>query len=156
MPAQEPDKNLIVVKYESISDIIRTTFVKKLIPFIQLFALYIIAFGELGAGGGFQGGVILGSSIIVYILIYGLEAGEKRISAKKRSLLSSTGVLIYGGIGVLCVLAGGNYLEYGALPLGDQHIGNHYGILGIEIGVGITVAATMIILFCEMIRRDKI
>jgi multicomponent Na+:H+ antiporter subunit B len=156
MPPQEKDKNMTAVDDDYGSNIIRKTLVKKLIAFIQIYALYIIIFGELGAGGGFQGGVILGSSMIVYILIFGLEEGEKRISGKMRSLLSSTGVLIYGGIGLLCVLAGGNFLEYGALPFGEPHVGSHYGIMGIEIGIGITVAGTMMILFCEMIGQDNL
>jgi len=142
-------------KRENSYSVIRETVGKKLIPFIQLFGIYVIAFGELGPGGGFQGGVILGASIITYILIFGLESGKKRLSTKINDLLSATGVLIYGGIGFLCLLAGGNYLEYAALPLGEPHVANHWGIMGIEIGVGITVAATMIILFCEMIGRDK-
>ncbi|MFA7148384.1 MAG: Na(+)/H(+) antiporter subunit B [Syntrophomonadaceae bacterium] len=143
-----------LVTDEQNSQIIRKTLVKKLIAFIQLYALYIIIFGELGPGGGFQGGVILGSSIIIYILIFGLEEGRKRISQKASDLFSSTGALIYGGVGLLAILFGGHFLQYSALPLGEPAVANHYGIMAVEIGIGITVAATMIILFCEMIGRD--
>ena len=45
-------------------------------------------------------------------------------------------------------------MQYSALPLGEPAVANHYGIMAVEIGIGITVAATMIILFCEMIGRD--
>ena len=34
-------------------------------PFIQLFGLYVIAHGHHSPGGGFQGGVILGTSLIL-------------------------------------------------------------------------------------------
>nr|WP_315989898.1 Na(+)/H(+) antiporter subunit B [Desulforamulus aquiferis] len=134
-------------------DIIKKTVTKLLIPFIQLFGLYVIAHGELGPGGGFQGGVILGVSVIVYCLVFGLKEGQKRMSIKTNDLLVSSGALIYGGIGVLALILGGNYLEYRAL-LPDPKLGSHYGILGIEIGVGMTVAAVMITLFYETVRRD--
>ncbi len=136
-------------------NIIRKMIARLLIPFIQLFGLYVIAHGELGPGGGFQGGVILGASIILYVIAFGIEEGRKRMSRKMSDLLSSTGVLIYTGIGLLCLLAGGAYLQYDMLPLGSPKLGNHLGIYGIEIGVGITVAAVMITIFLETARRDN-
>jgi multicomponent Na+:H+ antiporter subunit B len=125
-----------------------------LIPFIQLYALYVIAHGELGPGGGFQGGVILGSSIILYVLAFGMEEGRKRISQKMSDLLNSSGVLLYGGIGLLCIAGGGAYLQYSKLPLLSEKLGSHLGIYGIEIGVGITVAAVMITIFFETAGRS--
>jgi multicomponent Na+:H+ antiporter subunit B len=134
--------------------IVIRTISRMLIPFIQLFALYVIAHGEISPGGGFQGGVILGSSIILYVIAFGMDEGRKRISEKMGDLLNSTGVLIYAGIGVLCLLAGGAYLEYAALPLGTAKLASHLGIYGIEIGVGITVAAVMTTIFFEIARHD--
>jgi len=42
-----------------------------LIPLIQLFGLYVLFFGQYGPGGGFVGGVLLGTSVILAILIFG-------------------------------------------------------------------------------------
>jgi multicomponent Na+:H+ antiporter subunit B len=134
-------------------DLIKRVVTKFLIPFIQLFGLYVIAHGELGPGGGFQGGVILGVSIILYSLVFGLKAAKKRISVKTKDLLVPAGVLIYGGIGVLALFWGGNYLQYGVF-LPDPKLASSLGIMGIEIGVGITVAAVMITLFYETVRID--
>ena len=41
---------------------------KMLFPFILVFGVYVITHGELGPGGGFQGGVILGASFILMAL----------------------------------------------------------------------------------------
>lgn len=122
---------------------------KVLIPFIQLYALYVLAHGENGPGGGFQAGVIFGSSIILYIICFGMDEGRKRFSQKAGDILNSVGVLIYAGIGVLCLLAGGAFLEYAALPLGSPKFASHMGIFGIEIGVGVAVAAVMLTIFFE-------
>ncbi len=134
-------------------DIIKKTVTKLLLPFIQLFGLYVIVHGELGPGGGFQGGVILGVSIIIYSLVFGFNDAQKRMSVKTKDLLVSSGALIYGGIGLLALFFGGNYLQYNVL-LPDPKFASTIGIMGIEIGVGITVAAVMITLFYETVRID--
>jgi len=131
-------------------NIIRRNIARLLIPFIQLFGLYVVAHGEYGPGGGFQGGAIFASSIILYVIVFGMDEGRKRVSQKMRDVLGSLGVLIYLGIGLLSVVAGGMYLEYSALPLGDPKLASHLGIFGIEIGVGIAVAAVMITIFFEL------
>ncbi|MBC2721955.1 DUF4040 domain-containing protein [Desulfosporosinus sp.] len=138
---------------EQDKDIIKKTVTKFLMPFIQLFGLYVIVHGELGPGGGFQGGVVLGVSIIVYSLVFGFKEAQQRMSVKAKDLLVSSGVLLYGGIGVLALFLGGNYLQYNVL-LPDPKFASIIGILGIEIGVGITVAAVMITLFYETVRID--
>ncbi|MEE8573933.1 MAG: Na(+)/H(+) antiporter subunit B [Thermodesulfobacteriota bacterium] len=127
---------------------------KILIPFIQLYALYVIAHGELGPGGGFQGGVIIGASFILYVIAFGLTDARKRTSEAVTDVLNSTGVLIYAAIGVICMIAGGAFLEYTSLPLGGKKIASQLGIYGIEIGVGLAVAAVMITIFFETSRFD--
>jgi multicomponent Na+:H+ antiporter subunit B len=135
--------------------IIRRTVARLMIPFTQLFALYVIMHGEGGPGGGFQGGVILGASIILFVIVFGMEEGRKRISEKLNIFLVSLGVVIYSGIGLFCMLIGGNYLEYNILPLGTPHHASELGILGIEIGIGITVSAVMTLIFFNTAARSR-
>lgn len=119
-----------------------------MIPFIQLFGLYVIAHGEASPGGGFQGGVILGTSIILLAIVFDLEEAERRVSRKLLTTLMSLGLLIYSGVGVLDMLSGGRYLEYTRLsiPL-PHHEVSVLSILTVEIGIGITVMAVIILLF---------
>ena len=127
------------------------TIVRMIIPFIQLFGLYVLAHGELGPGGGFQAGVILASSIILYAIVFGRENARKRVNEKITAILSSAGVLIYAGIGIACMVAGGAYLEYSKLPMGSEKFAAHIGIYGIEIGIGIAVAMAVITIYFEMV-----
>jgi len=136
-------------------NIIRRTITRLMVPFIQLFALYVIVHGDSGPGGGFQGGVILGASFILYAIVFGSEAGRRRVPAPVTDVLSSVGVLIYAGIGLLCLLLGSAFLDYRALPFKDPHLAGHYGIFGIEIGVGLTVAAVMVTIFFETAHRGE-
>lgn len=134
-------------------DIIIMTVARILVPFIQLFALYVIMHGHYSPGGGFQGGVILGASLVLLIITHGLIETKKRFSEKSIIVLCSLGVFIYAGIGALCLLLLGNFLDYSKL---SQILGvtpahaRSLGILGVEIGVGITVMAVMVSIFINI------
>jgi multicomponent Na+:H+ antiporter subunit B len=128
-------------------DLIIKTGCRILIPFIQLFALYVIAHGHHSPGGGFQGGVILGASVILFAISHDLRTAVRRMSEKLIAILCAVGVLIYAGTGALCLLLKQNFLDYSALA-GLLHVdpitARSHGILMVEIGVGIAVLATMI------------
>ncbi len=130
-------------------NIIRREVTRILVPFIQLFGLYVIFHGDSSPGGGFQGGVIIGASFILYAIIFGREAARKRIGQGASDIFNSMGVLIYAAVGVACLYFGGMYLQYNVLPFGEPHFASHIGVLLIEIGVGITVAAVMVTIFFE-------
>lgn len=129
-------------------------------PFIQLYALYVLGHGEDGPGGGFQGGVIFAASFVLLALAHGWPFGRSNAKREAVELLAPMGAFVYAGIGVLTMLAGGAFLEYGAFagPGADPetllHM-HHYGLIGIEAGVMITVTASMAILFFEMSRPPE-
>lgn len=131
-------------------DIIVKTLARLLMPFIVLYALYVVMHGHHSPGGGFQGGVILAASFILLVISHGLEQTKKRMSEKLAGVISSIGVFIYGGIGALCLILGGNYLDYGKLSkvLGVEPAeARSLGILGVEIGVALAVMAVMCTIF---------
>ena len=117
-----------------------------IIPAVILYALYVQFHGEYGPGGGFQAGVIFAAAIILYSLVFGRDKAQKILPSHIVRIFISLGVLIYAGVGVTTMLLGGNYLDYNALLHDPQHA-QHLGIFLIELGVGITVAAVMIIIF---------
>lgn len=117
-----------------------------LIPPILIFALYVQFHGEYGPGGGFQAGVIFAVGLILYALVFGSSALAKVVDRAVLEFLAAFGVLVFGLVGVLGMLTGKNFLDYSALA-GDAITGQHLGIIVIELGVGITVAAVMILIF---------
>ncbi|UCE90594.1 MAG: DUF4040 domain-containing protein [Pseudomonadota bacterium] len=119
---------------------------KLVIPMILLFALYVQFHGDFGPGGGFQAGVIFAAAIILYALVFGLERARRAIPASALKLLMASGVLLYAGVGVAGMIAGGKYLDYNVLAHDPVH-GQHLGIFLVELGVGITVTAVMITIF---------
>jgi multicomponent Na+:H+ antiporter subunit B len=127
---------------------------KLLIPMIMLFALYVQFHGDYGPGGGFQAGVIFGAAIILYALMFGLEAAKRVFPPRVLEFFVAFGILLYGGVGIDAILLGGNFLDYGHLAHEPVH-GQHLGILLVELGVGITVAAVMASLFFLFAGRGR-
>jgi multicomponent Na+:H+ antiporter subunit B len=128
---------------------------KLLLPLILLFALYVQFHGDFGPGGGFQAGVIFAAGVILYALIHGLQNARKIFPTWLLRFCISLGVLIYAGVGVITLLLGGNFLDYGALDHHNPVHGQHLGILLVELGVGITVAAVMITIFFAFAWRGR-
>ncbi len=133
--------------------ILRVT-TKLLMPFILLFALYVQFHGDFGPGGGFQAGVIFGAGFILYTLIYGVANARRVAPAGIIRFLISAGLLLYIGVGYFGLFLGGNFLDYNVLAHDPAH-GQHLGILLVELGVGITVAATMITVFFTFAERGR-
>ena len=158
---------------------------KLLIPYILLFALYVQFHGDYGPGGGFQAGVIFAAAIILYGLVFGLNAARGVAPPLLMETLAALGVLIYAGTGVAAMINGGTFLDYNALGGHSQHEsgstdpgeeheehpvakekveqqhgilprGQHLGILVVELGVGLTVAAVMITIFFAFAGRERV
>ena len=124
------------------------------IPFILLFALYVQFHGEYGPGGGFQAGAIFAAGMILYSLIAGEREALQIISPKILVLMMAGGALLYGSVGVVTMLMGGNFLEYGVL-LDDPVSGQQWGILAIEMGVGITVTGVLLAVYHAFAARGS-
>lgn len=119
---------------------------KLFIPLILLFGLYVQFHGDFGPGGGFQAGVIFASAFILHGLLFGEGRTRLVMPPYLLRLLMSLGVLLYAGTGIVSLLMGANYLDYNVLGK-DSVAGQHWGILLVELGVGMTVTAVMISLF---------
>lgn len=128
---------------------------KALIPMIMLFALYVQFHGDFGPGGGFQAGVIFAAGVVLYALVMGLDAARAAVPSWAVRLAVSGGVLLYGGTGVACMFLGGALLDYDVLAHDPLH-GQHYGILLVEAGVGLTVAGAMIGIFFVFAGRGRL
>jgi len=156
-----PEKSAAFERIDSVwvpHDLIVKTTCRLIVPFIQIFALYVIAHGHHSPGGGFQGGVILGAAMILYSVAFNLRSAIRRMSERLTVMLCTLGVFIYAGTGALCMPLGLNYLDYSALAsvLGvDPVTARSHGVLIVEIGVGIAVMAVMITLYYNLASAGK-
>ena len=127
---------------------------KVLIPFIIMFGLYVHFHGDYSPGGGFQAGVILAAAFVLYALVYGLDAAKAVLPPPFVQACAALGVLIYAGVGVATLFLGANFLGYNVLAHDPEH-GQHYGILGVEAGVVITVFGVMVTIFYLFAGRGR-
>lgn len=146
-------RKTLPVSSHGLSFIVKRTF-GMLTPFIFLFSIYIISHGHLSPGGGFQGGVILGAISIIFSIIYGSEFDYKRYSPTTKTLLETTGALLFIGLGILGIIMGGNFLVN--LKILDSEIGSLLSagsIPFINLGIGFKVGAGLAIIFYSMIQK---
>ena len=137
------------------NDLILRVVVKLLLPFILLFALYVLFHGDFGPGGGFQAGVIAAAAVIFYALIFGLADARKAVPEPLVESMMAVGVLVYGGVGLLGLLLGGQFLDYFVLDP-DPVVGQHRGIFWVEAGVAVTVSGVMLKIFYMFADRGKV
>ena len=123
---------------------------KVMMPFILIFGFYVITHGELGPGGGFQGGVVIAAAFILYGLVHGSKDLQRIFPRRVSDVLASCGVLLYVGVGALSLLMGNQFLDYTPLKASDPGVAESWGMTLVEYGVGTTVAAVMLTIFNEI------
>jgi multicomponent Na+:H+ antiporter subunit B len=114
-----------------------TTGTRLLVPLILLLGVYVFVNGHLTPGGGFQGGAILASAILLLLLTDPLlRLGHGLIAA-----IESTAGLAFVAIGVLGIFLAGGFLDNRILPSGELGslfsagaIPIIYSLIGLKVG----------------------
>jgi multicomponent Na+:H+ antiporter subunit B len=127
---------------------------RMLIPFIVLFGLYVQFHGEYGPGGGFQAGAIVAAGMILYSVIEGESAALELVPPKVLMALAVGGAMLYGLVGVICMLLGGNFLDYSVLA-DNPVVGQQIGIVAIELGVGLAVTGVLLSIYHAFASRQQ-
>lgn len=128
----------------------------QLTPFIAMFGLYVIAHGHYGPGGGFAGGVILAVGAILPRLVLDEEIAYRSIPAVAGPLAGGVGMLGFVLAGLVPLLAGGSFLDYGAVAVGEMAASRarYLGILVVEVAVGLAVFGAMVLVYDLLAGRD--
>jgi multicomponent Na+:H+ antiporter subunit B len=132
------------------NDIIIKNITRIVIPFAQVYGIFIILNGHISPGGGFAGGAIIGTTLILYTLVFGREKGRKKFSHKASEIAESGGILMFVIVGLIGLVLAGRFLTNITAGFPEGVIGNIIsgGMIPIlMIGIGIKVASTMISLF---------
>lgn len=129
--------------YEPKNDIILQKVACVLVPLILIFGIYIILNGHLSPGGGFSGGAVTGSGLILYLNAFGFEKTSKFFTEKTFRCITLGALSFYCIAKSYSFFTGANHLASG-IPLGTPGAILSSGlILPLNICVGLVVACTM-------------
>ncbi|MDZ4182013.1 MAG: MnhB domain-containing protein, partial [Candidatus Cloacimonadaceae bacterium] len=107
-------------------------------PLLFVFAIYIFSFGHLSPGGAFQGGVILGSGFVLWILVHPNDSFQ----IQRLNLLEAVCGIAYLVLASLGLILMGTFLDPGYSPFGQMGdffstatLPLMYIFIGIKVGV---------------------
>lgn len=114
-----------------------------IIPLIMMFGIYVILNGHLSPGGGFSGGAIIGSALILYSSAFGYDRIHAFLPFRTATAISCTALLVYAASKGYSFFTGANHL-HSFITVGN--IGSIFSagfIPLLNICVGSTVTITM-------------
>lgn len=138
-------------------DVILSEIVSRVVPAIHLFGLYLIVHGHLSPGGGFAGGAVMGIAVVLFALVFGLRATLRIMPESLLTVLTTLGPLWYLGTGLVGIVLGHEFLANGraGVPLGATGSVLSGGLIPvITLGVGVSVALTVVVLFVALVEED--
>lgn len=137
------------MKSEGMSPIVKTI-AGLLFPMILIFSFYVIMHGHLTPGGGFQGGAIGASAVVMLIVAFGAKKIHDMVSEEGISSFESIGALMFIIIAILGLFMATTFLSnflvgdtiFGEIPKWGSNAGilNSGGVLPLlNIAVGMKV-----------------
>ncbi|HAK47423.1 MAG TPA: sodium:proton antiporter [Spirochaeta sp.] len=127
-----------------------------LFPLIFLFGAYVFINGHLSPGGGFQGGAIIASGVVLTVL----ANPNRKIGHRVLSIIESLSGLIYVALGAAgALLIANGFLDNRIIPLGEFGslfsagiIPVIYSVIGLKVGS--ELSSVVITLNGETIEED--
>jgi len=140
-----------------------TTIAALLFPFVIVFSFYVIMHGHLTPGGGFQGGAIGASAIVMLIVAYGVKEIYKKTGDETLSIFESIGGLIFVLVGIIGFIMASSFLynflvgkplfgdipPFGSNP-GELNTGGILPILNIAVGMKVIGGLASVILIMAL------
>jgi multicomponent Na+:H+ antiporter subunit B len=124
-------------------------------PVLLLFGIYVVLHAQLTPGGGFQGGVIIGSGALLLYLGESYRVWKRFFRALVFDMAEAAGALIFVFAGFGPMMAGAKFLE-NTLPLGQSRALISGGlILVANAGTALAVAGGFVLLLLEFLEETR-
>jgi multicomponent Na+:H+ antiporter subunit B len=123
-----------------------------MLPFLQLYGLYLIFYGHISPGGGFAGGAVIAAGFILYALAHDAELVSRRVADWLNSLAGIILILL-GFVGIIRGSAymfnipewrgqGGQLFSGGLIPL-------------LATAIGLKVSSAVVMLYYYLVGEKK-
>ena len=121
----------------------------KFLPFALVFGIYIILFGTVSPGGGFQGGVIVASAALLLYLGYGYKTASKALNTEVLRVNESLGATFYVLLGLAGIFAGAVFCRniwYNIGPVGNLISAGTITFMGYAVGYKVLCGVAFLLL----------
>jgi energy-converting hydrogenase B subunit I len=139
-----------------LSKIVRTV-ANQLILFILIFGLYVIGHGHLTPGGGFQGGAVVVSGVVMLLVAFNSKELKESLRERVLSIMESTGALVFvalafAGLGTVFFY---NFLVgspiFGDIPIpgpnpGNLWTGGFIPLMNFAVGLKVVAGLSAVVL----------
>jgi len=142
--------------------------VSLLFPIALIFSFYVIIFGHVTPGGGFQGGAVGASAVVMLIVAFGAKKIHGHISHENMSILESTGALIFILTGLIGLIVASTFLSnflvdtslFGEIPAwgsnpGILNSGGILPVLNIAVGMKVIAGLSAVVLLMALAMEGK-
>lgn len=124
-------------------------------PMTVLFGLYMALHATATPGGGFQGGVVIASGLLLIYLGEGYETWRKLVASKVLDAMEGGGALLFALAAVWPMLKGSACMQ-NVLPLGKFKDMLSGGLMLVEnLGVAFAVTGGFAMLFLEFMEETR-
>ena len=128
-----------------VNDVILKSVVRGVVFIVFTLGMYLFFAGHNAPGGGFIGGLVLGSGIVLLYLTYDIETVHKGMPFDFK-MVAAIGVLLATGSAIASIFFDAPFLTqadgYYNLPLlGEKHLST---VTIFEAGVALTVVGTLV------------
>lgn len=124
-------------------------------PAILLFGLYMALHATVTPGGGFQGGVVIASGLLLSYPGEGYRGWRRLTASRVLDFVEGGGALLFALAGIAPMLAGAAFMQ-NVLQLGNFRDVFSGGLMLVEnAGVGLAVGAGFLLLFLEFLEETR-
>jgi multicomponent Na+:H+ antiporter subunit B len=134
-------------------------------PFVIIYGLIIVAVGHLIPGGGFLGGAIIASGLVMMLGVKGTDWTLSKITVHTLIIFVNIGALVFIGLGFIGIIFGEVFFSnilagtaniFGSIPINGAFDINSGGLIPLmSIAVGLMVAAGLFAIVLIMAHAIK-
>lgn len=127
---------------------------RKLAPLMFLFGFYLLTYGHLSPGGGFQGGVVIASGVILLSVSRGVDTAKRLFPPLSLSLLETVCFFLLLAAGLAGIVMGAGFLGNIFPRVEAVDVPRAGMMLLLNILIGLKVAAGVSLISLRLFRED--
>ena len=128
---------------------------RKLAPYMLLFGLYLVSYGDSSPGGGFQGGVVIASGVILLAMARDVATAERLFPPVLLASAETAAYAVFLIAGIVGMAAGAGFLadvfgrgaDAAVIPAARF-------VFVLNLAIGIKVAAGVSLICLHLFRED--